>query len=214
MKHIYLFSGLGVDGRVFKYLDLTGYHTTCVQWTPHDKRDSLQEYSKKLLSQITTPNPILIGVSFGGMVAIEVSKHIETEKIILLSSVKRRSELPLSFRMSAYTKLHHIMPAKFMKQPNAVLNWLFGIDKDWEKELLNNILHDTDVVFLKWAIDKIVHWNNEFIPQNLTHIHGTEDRIMPYKLANADIPVLNGGHFMVVSKAPEVSTILSEILKA
>lgn len=212
MKHIYLFSGLGVDGRVFQFLNLSEYHTTCIQWTPHEKQDSLQDYGKKLLLQITTPKPILIGVSFGGLVAIEVSKHIETEKIILISSVKKRNELPLSFRLSAYTKLHHIMPAKFMKQPNTVLNWFFGISDVWEKEMLNNILHDTDVHFLKWAIDKIVTWNNKVIPNNLTHIHGTADRIMPFNLANSDIPIINGGHFMVVSKAPEVSIVLNELL--
>jgi pimeloyl-ACP methyl ester carboxylesterase len=212
MKHIYLLSGLGVDERVFQYLDLSEYHITYIKWVPHDKQDSLKDYAKKLTDQIKTSKPILIGLSFGGMVAIEISKIIETDRIILISSAKMRRELPLYFRLSAYLRLHRIMPADFMKQSNPVLNWLFGTTNTMEVELLTNILRDTDAIFLKWAIDKIITWNNVTVPSNLEHIHGTEDRILPYSLLKADFPIKNGGHFMIVNKAAEVNAILLDIL--
>ncbi len=212
MKHLYLFSGLGVDGRVFKYLNLSDYHVTYIEWTPHDEAETLKDYAKKLVTQIKTTNPILIGLSFGGMVAIEIGKIIETEKIILISSIKARSELPYYFKISAYLRLHQLIPSSLMKQPNSFLYWMFGAHDKEEKELLSLILQDTNPRFLKWAIDKIIKWDNKTAFSNLSHIHGTADRIMPHRFVKSNLPVKDGGHFMTITKANEVSTILRKLL--
>ena len=212
MKHLYLLSGLGVDERVFQYLDLSEHHITNIQWIPHQKGESIKTYAKKLTAQITTQKPILIGLSFGGMVAIEIGKLIETEKIILISSIKERKELPLYFKLSAMIKLHHLIPAQLLKKPNAALYWFFGVYAQREKHLLNDILLETDPHFLKWAIDQILRWDNTVIPQNLQHIHGTSDRIMPHRFINKKIEIKNGGHFMTITKADEVTAILKELL--
>ena len=44
------------------------------------------------------------------------------------------------------------------------------------------------------------------------HIHGSADRILPIKYAKANIVIENGGHFMTLNKAKEVSEILREEL--
>ena len=43
--------------------------------------------------QITTEKPIILGVSFGGMLAIEIAKAIDCEQVILVSSAKTRLRL-------------------------------------------------------------------------------------------------------------------------
>jgi hypothetical protein len=94
MKHIYLISGLGADERVFKHLDLSGYKATYIQWLKPEKHESITSYAERLCGQITTTKPILIGLSFGGIMAVEIAKCIDTEKIILISSIKTRKEIP------------------------------------------------------------------------------------------------------------------------
>ena len=68
------------------------------------------------------------------------------------------------------------------------------------------------MVFLRWAIDKILHWKNETIHKNDFHIHGPADRILPYKNIKPTITINGGPHLMIVTKAVEVNKHLQEIL--
>ncbi|EMO28852.1 hypothetical protein LEP1GSC170_2989 [Leptospira interrogans serovar Bataviae str. HAI135] len=70
---------------------------------------NLSKYSKRLLSQIDTKNEIiLIGVSFGGIVALEISKHISVKQIIIISSIKSDSEKPILYRLFGTLRLINI----------------------------------------------------------------------------------------------------------
>ena len=92
-KHLYIFSGLGADEKAFQKLNLDAYQLTHIRWIKPGVNEPIEEYAKRLLEQVITPNPVLMGLSFGGLMAIEVSKHIDTDKIILISSVKTKKEI-------------------------------------------------------------------------------------------------------------------------
>lgn len=147
------------------------------------KTKTLQNYVKNISLKITAENPILIGLSFGGMVAVEISKILKTEKIILIASAKNKFELPKFNRISGKLKLNLLIPKLVFKKQNFITNWLFGIKTEAEKQLLKNILIDTNPNFFSWAINEIVNWKNESIPKNVIHIHGNKDRIIPFKMS-------------------------------
>lgn len=212
MKNIYLFSGLGADHRAFKKLDFSGYNFTFVEWIKPEKNETIDGYAKRLLKQIETENPILIGLSFGGVMAIEVSKHIKTEKLIIISSIKKRADTPVYYKWIAKLGLHKLAPAKFYKKHNFITNWVFGVQGKEDKETLYQILKDTDACFLKWAMQQMFNWQNTSIRNNLVHIHGTKDRILPAKKAKPDIIIENGGHLMVLNKAEEISHYIRKII--
>lgn len=65
---------------------------------------------------------------------------------------------------------------------------------------------------MKWAIDKIVRWNNKTIPENIFHIHGSNDKIFPFDNVKMDAIIHEGGHFMIMNKAEEVNEILKREL--
>ena len=90
MKTVYVFSGLGADERVFCKINFSGYTVHFIQWIAPKKNEAIEDYSLRLTAQITKENPILVGLSFGGMMAVEVAKHISTEKIIIISSAKSK----------------------------------------------------------------------------------------------------------------------------
>jgi pimeloyl-ACP methyl ester carboxylesterase len=213
MKHIYLFSGLGADKRAFQALDLSGYSPTFIEWTLPDKNDTLETYAKKLLYQITTEKPILIGVSFGGIMAVEVAKQIETEKIILISSAKSKKEIPLYFRLAGLLRIHRLVPSTVLNKSNPVINWLFSTSSESENLLLASILKDTHPKFLIWAIGKLSSWTNTTKLHNLKHIHGTKDRMLPYSLVRADYIIKGGGHFMILNKAGEITKMIRALLR-
>jgi pimeloyl-ACP methyl ester carboxylesterase len=211
MKEIYLFSGLGADKKVFDFIDLSGYKLNFIDWIAPIESESIENYAQRLLIQIPAERPILIGVSFGGMIAIEVGKLIETEKIILISSARTKSDIPVYFRVIGKLRLHTLIPPRWLKSVNALTFWFFGTETEKEKNLLRAIIQTTDHKFLQWAIDKIVSWKNTTVLNNVTHIHGTTDKLLP--LQAADIHIANGGHFMIVNKGDELSKRICEILR-
>jgi pimeloyl-ACP methyl ester carboxylesterase len=212
MKEIYLLSGLGADERVLQDLDFSGYKTTFIKWIQPIENERIESYSKRLIGQMKTQNPIIIGLSFGGMIAVEIGKLIETEKVILIASAKTKFEIPFYYRFAGKLSLHKLLPTALLKKPNIFSNWFFGTESQKDKILLANILRDTDSIFLKWAIDKIVNWQNVETLQNLQHIHGTADRILPYRFVSADVKINGGGHFMTTNKVEELSREIRKLL--
>ncbi len=177
---IYGISGLGADKRVFKYLTL-GHELIPVDWVKPQKNETLIKYSKRLIEEYGIGNEEefgMLGVSFGGLVATEISKLTKPKFTILISSVETRTELSGIIKLAGKSKLIELIPEKLLNPPKAVAHFLFGTEK---KHLLNSILDDTDLDFTKWAIRELMNWSNESRLTNLIKIGGTKDKLLPPK---------------------------------
>lgn len=212
MKSLYLFSGLGADYRAFENLELPGYKIHYIQWIAPEKEETMAGYAQRLTAQITTEHPVLIGLSFGGMMAVEVSKIIPVEKVILISSAKTKDELAAGQSFFLKTGLFRYLPGSLLTSTNFFVYRLFGAKSTADKVLLAAILEDTDVRFFRWAMGNMAHWDNTTIPANLIHIHGTDDKIIPYGNVKADYTIEGGGHLMVFNRATEISRIIINYL--
>lgn len=211
-KQIYIISGLGADERVFQNLEFPEHEIIFIKWIVPLQEETMKDYATRLLEQIPTKKPAIIGLSFGGMIAIEIAKQIETEKIILIASAKSKYELPNYYRLAGNLGIHKLIPSRLLNNSNFISNWLFGAESNFDKEILKQILIETDPVFLKWAIDKIVHWSNKIAPINLFHIHGSHDRILPIRFVKPDLTIKNGGHLMTLNKSEELNKVLLQLL--
>lgn len=213
MKTIYIFTGLGADERVFHKINFENYHAIYIKWITPSPKETIEGYALRLTQQITTINPILVGLSFGGMVAVEVAKYITTEKIILISSSKNKKEIPFYYKLAGRIQLHKIIRAKFLVRANKITNKIFSVRSSEDKKIVSSMMAASDVVFLNWAIDKIVHLKNEVVHKNLVHIHGTADRILPIRFVKADVLIKGGTHLMILNKALEVQQKILEAIK-
>ena len=110
--------------------------------------------------------------------------------------------------MAGRLKLHRFLPGTFVKSPNWFAFWMFGTKNKEQKELLRQIIQDTDPAFVRWAISKITTWNNRSKATALYHIHGSADTIFPVKYVIPDVVIEGGGHFMVYDKHEEVSKLI------
>lgn len=140
--------------------------------------------------------------------AIEVAKLLDTEKVILISSAKTRREIPFYYRWAGALRLHRLVPVRWLKTANSLIAWLFGANTESDKQLLRQVLKDTDEHFLRWAIEKIVTWSNTTLPAAVLHLHGDRDRVLPFWFISDAQVVKNGGHLMVLNRAKEVSALL------
>ena len=208
---IFAISGLGADKRVFKYLTLE-HDLIPVEWIKPKKKEPIIEYSKRLIKEYEIENEQefgILGVSFGGLIATEISKLTKPKFTILISSVETRAELSGIIRIFGKTKIIELIPEKLLNPPKIIARFMFGTKK---KELLNSILDDTDLNFTKWAIRELVNWKNESRLLNLIKIGGLKDKMLPPKGKNT-ILIDKGEHFMIVDKAEEISDIINEKIK-
>lgn len=206
---LYAISGLGADERVFQFLQLNpDYALIHIKWIKPIQEESLSDYAKKLSSQIDRSVKFgLIGVSFGGLIAVELSLFLNPEITILISSAATKNEIPFYYRLIGKTGVLSLLPTSIFKLPNFIASFLFGAQ---HKELLVNILKDTDLKFAKWAIKQLCNWSNVLELSNLIKIHGTKDKLIPLKRKSNTFVIEKGGHFMIVDKAEKISLIINE----
>lgn len=211
-QHIYILSGLGADRRLFAKLQFDGFEVHHLEWLTPEHNEHLAHYAQRLCMHIQAPNPILIGLSFGGIVAMEMAKQIPVKKLILLASVKTKHDIPWYYRTAGRLHLHKAMPTTLLKKTNPLTYWFFGTHNEEERLLLKQILQDTPPQFLRWAIHQIVTWQNQHIPANLIHIHGAADRLLPLPKQTPTFVLKNAGHFFTLNRAPELNRLLLEVL--
>jgi len=214
--NLYFISGLGADKRIFQKLVLPEHFVVhYIDWLPVANNESLTNYCRRLSEVIDTSRPFsLVGLSFGGVVAIEMSKFLSPVQTVLISSFCLKKEVPRFYAFLSNTGLYKLLPMRLLLKPNHFVFRMFGAYKPGIKELLKNILQDTDPEFFHWAVFRLFSWEHNWKPDNLVRIHGTTDRVLPYKVNMNAIPVKGGEHLMVYSKCEVVSAILAEKLKA
>ena len=202
---IYGLSGLGADERVFKHLDL-GLEIITLPWLDPLKKESIESYANRLLSLIDTSEEfILLGVSFGGLVAVELGKKLDPKMIVLISSAATKYDLRKLYRWIGRIGIVNFIPTFLFDPPRFLMNYLFSAKNT---ALLSEILDDTNLRFTKWAIGVLTTWNNEEVLGKVIKIHGTKDLLIPCSKSEKTIKIRNGGHFMIVDRAEEISEII------
>ncbi len=205
---LYLIGGLGADERVFKFLNCD-HPNQVIKWIEPLKMESIEDYTKRISEQINIEENFgILGVSFGGIIAVELSKIIKPQITILISSVELASQLPRNYLKIVNSGIFSLLPNSVLKPPKFIMHYLFGAKN---KKLLNQIIDDTKPEFIKWALNTIVNWKNETRLPNIVRIHGTQDRLFP--LVGEAIEIENGKHFMIVDNSKEISRFVNETLK-
>lgn len=210
---VYFISGLGADERAFQKLALKNVEPVYLNWIAPLKKESIEAYAKRMAASITEPNPMIIGLSFGGMMAIEIAKIIPVKKLILISSAKGEKELPLFFKAGRYIPLHKLFPSKANFITTPFILFANGVKNEEQRKRVIEIINSSDNEnFNRWAVDRIVHWTNKETPAPVVHIHGNADKLLSYRYVKADHTIKNGGHFMIVNQAEEISDLLNKII--
>lgn len=212
----YFISGQAADEQLFENLVLpSSIAIKHVHWIEPLKNEPIGDYSKRLSKQINANESfVLIGVSLGGVVAVELNKILSPALTVIISSIATADERPPLFRFFNFFKLQKLIPSGFYKWYNPFVNWYFGARNKREKELLRYYMKNATKNYMKWATNEILNWRNKFRPAKLFHIHGTSDRIFLHRFTHADLKIKNGTHLMIHNRAEEISRILTEKLDA
>lgn len=207
---IYAIPGLGTTKDLYTNTKLKNHELIVLNWPQPLKHETLKEYAKKFISQINTNEPFgLLGVSFGGMLCVEISKLVKAEIIFLISTAKTPSEFPWFIRILKYVPLHLLISEHLHRKMAFYGRWFIGFDKQYKSEFLEMINSMPDQYF-KRCINMIANWKNTSIPNNAYHIHGTNDRLIPHTSVNADVCIEKGTHAMIVFRSSEINEFINE----
>jgi len=213
---VYFISGQAADEKLFENLVLSPiFNLKYIQWIEPLEKETLASYTKRIAQQINTLEDfVLIGVSLGGIVSVELNKFLKPKLTIIISSIATAQERPPYFWLINFLRLHKIAPGSLYKWYNPFVNSYFGAKNTREKELLRFYMKSATTKYMKWSTGQVLNWKNRERPANLFHIHGTGDKIFPHQFTKADIKIRNGSHLMVHNKAEEISKIITEKLNS
>lgn len=211
---VYFLSGLGADKRIFQKLRLSEkLSIVYIDWLQPLKDESIKDYVQRLAPVINQNEPFtIVGLSFGGIIATELSKIVSPVQTIIISSISTDKQLPWHLRMVKYLKLHKFIPTRFLQVKSRLVYWFMGANTIREKAVFNQILKNTDIVFFRWAVSVLLKWKQAAPIKNLQHIHGSSDNIFPLSNISCSHVVPYGGHLMVYSRSEELSLLLNKLL--
>lgn len=214
-KHIYLISGMGADERIFKYLRFPeGYVAHFLHWLPTIPGESFADYATRMSKGIVHEQVTLLGVSFGGMLSLEIARQLSIDKVVLISSLKNTQEKPAYFRWVKKMGLLRLLgvPDSIIKQRKYLVGPFIYAESREEREILRDYMKKTSFDYLRWAIPVVIDWKNDYTPASLIHIHGGKDFTLPFKYVKPTHTIPSGGHLMVFNRAAEINEILHNVL--
>lgn len=199
---IYFFPGMSSTSVIFDKLTLDNskYDLIFLEWLPIEMSESLDDYVKRYLPFIKHENPVLIGVSFGGIIAQEISKKISIHKTIIISSVRSNTEFSRFFHFLKNSQLYKLIPTGYTDNVLAIYKKFVPEKKKKRLELYNKYLPLRDKDYLKWCIREILNWKQKEPLENVIQIHGTKDEVFPIKNIKNAIIIPNGNHAMIIIK--------------
>jgi pimeloyl-ACP methyl ester carboxylesterase len=214
---IYLLPGLGSDYRIFDSLrfDETRFSIKHIAYGTPAKGDRMSSFARKLIPQIDQSQPfILIGVSLGGMLAVELSETVHPEKVILISSAKNRNDLPTRYRVQRYLRAYKVIPPSFYKWSARPVQKLVEPDRRLFAATFDAMLAVKEKLYLKRAATLIMIWERTENKTKIIQIHGANDHTIPIKhLEKPDYTLARGSHMMALTAHQEVQKALRTILE-
>lgn len=207
---LYAISGLGVDSRLFKFLKLD-CDLVPIDWIKPKSKEKMKDYAIRLSNQINTNEDFgLLGVSFGGLMAMELSQLLNPKFTILISSAETKNELRPVYRWIGRLNLIDLLPLAFFKIPKFPASYLFGTQN---KTLLYAILEDTDPYFTRWALHVLMSWDNTKRLKNILKISGKNDKLIPAENQYNTMILEHHGHFIIVDQAEEITRRINDFTK-
>ena len=200
--HVYFMPGMAANPSIFEHIRLpeNTFKIHYLEWIIPLDKENLSDYAKRMSLIIKHENAVLIGVSFGGILVQEMSLFLKLRKIIIISSVKTRFELPMRMKIARLTQLYKLIPTRLANNVDALAKYAFGKTVTKRLELYKMYLSVSNKNYLDWAIEKIICWDRTKQIPNVLHIHGNNDAIFPIKYIS-NVQVVEGGtHIMILNK--------------
>lgn len=199
---VYFMPGLAASSSIFEriQLDDSVFEICLLEWEIPLPKESLSDYALRITKKIKHSDPVLIGVSFGGILVQEIAKHINARKVIIISSVRSNLEFPKRMKIGKTTKAYKLIPMQLLLNVEKLAKFSFGERINKRIKLYEKFLSVRDINYLQWAVETVIRWDRNQIDEKVVHIHGDQDDVFPIKYIKSCIIVKGGTHIMILNK--------------
>tara|TARA_R110000850_G_scaffold16697_1_gene51683 strand:- start:23842 stop:24504 length:663 start_codon:yes stop_codon:yes gene_type:complete len=200
--HIYFVPGLAAGKEIFRNIELPEEHFIIhyLEWLIPEEKESISHYAKRMANLVEHDDAVLIGVSFGGVMVQEMSAFLKLKKMIIISSVKSKHELPLRLIIARKTLAYKLLPTRLVLSTDDLTKFAIGPKTKKRLQIYQEYLSVRDAGYLDWAIEKMVCWDRDTPDENVIHIHGSDDIVFPIEKIKNCIVLEGGTHIMILNK--------------
>lgn len=212
-----LLPGMGTDARVFSVQKLAFPQLIVPPWIEPKWHESLADYGARMAASVPVDGPCYVGgMSFGGMVALEMSRHLPVKACLLIASIHSGRELPLWARL--------LGPGAWLLPP--FTDWVVSTSATvmlrttgliLPKPIKQSCVHLSRMYpspMLPWACRSVVRWKPDPAgwPFPIYHLHGDRDRVIPHRNTTPTQLVSQGGHVLPLTHPFAVNDFLRQAM--
>jgi pimeloyl-ACP methyl ester carboxylesterase len=202
---IFLLPGLNGDPRVFTPQLRAFPSARVVAWPPPMACEPLAEYARRIASSLDPGQDCIVaGVSFGGIVAIEVARHLRAKACLVIASSRDVRGLPIAIRF--------LRPFASLIPPSALHQAVYGgwstatSASPYRRRIRR--LSGEERTFRRWAVQALLTWRPQRSPPCLVfQIHGDCDVEFPAGRNFAEYIVPRAGHLLTLTHAEIVNDL-------
>jgi len=208
--------GLAASPLIFERISLpqADFEIVLLEWEIPLDKESLSAYAERMAKNVKHKNPVLIGVSFGGILVQEMAKFVVARKVIIISSAKCNLEFPRRLNIAKMTKAYKLLPMKLLLNIESLAKFSFGDKVNQRLKLYEKFLSVRDIRYLEWAVEQVLLWDRSVPDDKVIHIHGDADDVFPIKYISNCTVVKGGTHIMILNKFKWFNENLPKIITA
>jgi pimeloyl-ACP methyl ester carboxylesterase len=207
-KPLILLPGMMADNRLLAAQQSAFSNVIVPSWPEHHSSDTIVSFAERMAGTLRPIGPCVVGgVSFGGIVALELARHLDSSGCILISSIRSPREMPFRLRI--------LRPMGFLPQPafNALAFAAAGLFRSsmrrGAKRRSNQMLASP---FFSWATRATLRWRGCEPGVPIAQIHGDSDLTFPVGLTRPDQVVDDAGHMLVATHSEIVNEFIHQFV--
>lgn len=210
-----LFSGMGGDKRMFAPLRVPGVELLTPDHLEPREGEDLAAFAERTADHHKLgADDVVGGVSFGGMLAAQISSRRKLAGTILLASCHQASRLPGRYRLVERFSRH--LPDALL----AVRSWRpfvrgrFAPIDARNAELMIEMARGYPPLMLRRFGRMIVEWAGvEGFSCPVLSVHGDGDRILPLSCIDAQVVLPSAGHAFTLTHPEPIGAAISQFLE-
>jgi pimeloyl-ACP methyl ester carboxylesterase len=205
-----LLPGLGADADLLEPQRRAFPDLEVLPWLDPRPDESLDEFGRRMAEASTLDGGSVIGgVSFGGMVASVMARHVRPRALVLIASCTSGRAVRGYRRVLAPLLASFPWKRPLPRAAWPLVAWFFGARAPHHRKALYRLLAQAPIPFVQWGLSAIVRWSPATAASaagtRVRHIHGTSDRLLPIRGVHPTDVVQGGGHFINVTHADQVN---------
>lgn len=211
-----LFTGLGVSRHLLDRQGNLPLDLELPPWIDPLPDEPLAAYARRMAANIVSGESLFVGgVSFGGMVALEVARHVPVAGVFLLSGALSGAAVsPVLRPLARFAPSIPLVLGQPILATSPLLYPLLGVSRRDDRRALDQVLPYASPPLFRWGARAAVTWRPAGHPAvPVHHIHGGSDLIIPVRRVRPDVIVEGAGHLLNLTHADVVNAFILERIR-